>query len=527
MQRHLSTRSSPIINRDHLLSLSSHSSLLASYTVSPPVKPFPSPLTQSRLIALLRRLPDPSVSYQTFLYSLHYVPNFTPSFPVYLTLIHILASSRSYHLVPPVLSLLRRSGLDCKEIVFVSLIRSYGLASRPVDSLRMFLSIPSYKCRPTVRAFNVLLMSLIRNRKLRFAAKLFQISKSKFGIVPNVSTCNILLKALCGIRDLEAALNVLDEMPTMGIAPNLISYTTIISCHCTRGDMSAAHEWFDEIIKQGFVPDPTFYTVLILGYCNNGYLDQAIKIMDEMELNDVEPNEITYSVVIESCCKERKPGEALNLLDEMLDSNYIPNKSLCCKVIDVLCENGKVEEACEMWKRVLMKNVMHDDAISSTLIYWLCKKGAVFKARKLFDGFEVGFRPSLFTYNTLMTSLCENGELHEAARLWDNMIERNCKPNVVTYNVFINGFCKVGKAKEALCLFEEMVEKGFKVSKVTFRVLVNGLFELGNEEIIRVIKCAKLGGNNLLDTEFWEIFVRKFVSVNMNWRENLQTVIEN
>jgi pentatricopeptide repeat protein len=82
---------------------------------------------------------------------------------------------------------------------------------------------------------------------------------------------------------------------------------------------------------------------------------------------------------------------------------------LAAKVADVLCQNGKAEEAYQMWRWIVKKNMPPDNMI--TLIYWLWKSGMVQEARKLFDELEKGFKPSLLTYNSLISWLCENGEL--------------------------------------------------------------------------------------------------------------------
>ncbi|XP_008806365.2 pentatricopeptide repeat-containing protein At5g16420, mitochondrial [Phoenix dactylifera] len=531
-RRHLSTvvdlahLSSPI-DLDHLSSLRSPSDLLASYTVTPPVRPWPSPLTSRRLASLIRRQPSADLAFAAFRHAAMFVPNFSPSYLAYHALMDRLARDRAFHLIPPVLTELRRSGARCGEQAFITLIRAYSLASRPAAALRTFLSIPSFGVRASVRSFNALLNAMIQNRRYRLAAALFRRCRSRFGVIPNVCSCNILLKALCKMGDIDGALQVLDEMPGWGMVPNVITYTTIIAYYCAHGDLPAARALFDTILSRGYSPDATTYTVLIDGYCHHGELSDAVKTMDEMEAAGIPPNDVTYSVVIEACCKEKKSGEALNLLLDMLDGKYMPESSLCCKVIDALCEDGKVEDACEIWRRLLKKNVTPDNSISSTLIYWLCKKGKVWEARKLFDQFERGFIPSLLTYNTLISGMCENGELQEAGRLWDDMVERKCMPNVFTYNVLIKGFCKARKAKEGVMVLDEMFEKGCIPDKFTYSVLVDGLFESGDEEEVgKVLQRAASGRGKFLDVGCWDVFIRKVVSDTDRWREHIHAVLD-
>ncbi|CAL5331865.1 unnamed protein product [Camellia sinensis] len=305
-------------------------------------------------------------------------------------------------------------------------------------------------------------------------------------------------------------------MPSMGMVPNVVTYTTVLGGYASRVDMVSAKKVFDEILDRGWVPDATTYTILMDGFCKQGRLIDAVKVMDDMEENGVEPNDVTYGVMIEAYCKEKKPGEALNLLDDMLKKKYVPSSALCCRVIDALCEEGKVENACDLWKKLLKNNCTPDNAISSTLIHWLCKEGKIWEARKLFGEFERDSIPSVLTYNMLIAGMCERGELHEAGRLWDDMVEKGCVPNAFTYNMLIKGFCKVGNPREGIRVLEEMLEKGCLPNKSTYSILIEGLCDSGMESY--VTKVLSMAASSVeIDTDSWGVFIGK-VARNLDSR---------
>ncbi|KAJ6838196.1 pentatricopeptide repeat-containing protein-like, mitochondrial [Iris pallida] len=520
---HLST---PLMDPAHLSSLPK-STLLSAYSVTPPIHPWPRTLTQKRLSHLLRTQPDPHLSLRVFLHAAHFhSPAFVPSYPTYLSLVHRLVRSRLLSPLPSLLRLLRDSGTPCGEELFIVLIRAYSSSSKPSLSLRTFLSIPSFGVRASVRSFNALLNAMTQNRRYDLVALLFKNCQTRFRILPNVFTCNILLKAMLKLGDLSGALEVLDDMPEWGMAPNVVTYTTFVAFYCARGDMGSAREMADEIRSRGCVPDVTTYTVLVDGYCRAGRMGDAVKVMDDMEADGVAPNDVTYSVAIEALCRAGRSGEALGFLKEMLRGNHVPSSSLCCKVIDVLCEGGKVEDACEIWRRLLKKNVTPDNSVTSTLIYWLCKAGKVWEAKRLFGEFEKGFIPSVLTYNTLISGMCENGELQEAGKLWDDMVEKKCGPNDFTYNVLIKGFCKTGRPEEGVKVLEEMLDKGFAPNKFTIGVLVDGLSECGKEEeVIELLRnlVSRKGGN--LGTESWDVLLRKAIKDTDTWKDTLSMAL--
>ncbi|KAM7277214.1 hypothetical protein ACFE04_019080 [Oxalis oulophora] len=487
------------------------SPLLKFYTTTPPIKPWPTHLFPRRLVSMITCQQNLDLALQIFLYAGKYHPNFSNNYETYHAIIHRLTRARAFDTVESLLAQLRDSKLKCGENIFIDVIRQYGMASLPESSIKTFLRIKKYGVNTSVRSLNTLLNALVQNKRYDLAHAVFKSCKHKFDIVPNVFTCNILIKALCKKNDVEGALKVLDEMPGMGLVPNLVTYTTILGGYAWRRDMESAKRVFSMILDKGWMPDATTYTVLMDGYCKVGKLEEAIKVMDDMEDNLVEANEVTYGVMIEAFCRVKKSGEARDLLDDMLKKKYVPSSSICCKVIDVLCEDDKVEDACELWKRLLRNNVMPDNAISSTLIHWLCKDGKIWEAKKLFGEFEKGSIPSLLTYNTLIAGMCEKGELGEAGQLWDDMVEKGLAPNAFTYNMLITGFCKTGNPKEGIKILEEMVEKKCIPSKSTYSILIEGLYDSGEEsKVHEVLSLAMSSGG--IDGDSWDYLLTRVVN---------------
>ncbi|XP_055962196.1 pentatricopeptide repeat-containing protein At5g16420, mitochondrial [Mercurialis annua] len=482
-----------------------------SYTVTPPIKPWPQRLYPKRLVSMITRQQNLDLALQIFQYAAKFHPNFTHNYDTYESIIHKLSRARAFSPMETLLTDLHKSQIKCGENLFITVIRNYGLASKPELALKTFVRIQEFNVQRSVRSLNTLLNVFVQNKRYELVHGMFKNCTSKYGVLPNVFTCNILIKALCKKNDVEVALKVLDEMPAMGMIPNVVTYTTILSGYVARGDLVNAKKVFDELFDRGWLPDATTYTILMHGYCEQGRLGDAVVLMDDMERNGVEPNDVSYGVMIEALCKEKKIIEARNLLVDMLERKYIPSSALSCKVIDGLCEDGKVDESCELWKQMLKKNCMPDNAITSTLIHWLCKDGKVLEARKLFWEFERGSIPSLLTYNTLIAGMCEKGELSEAGRIWDDMVEKGCKPNAFAYNMLIKGFSNVGNAKEGVRILKEMLDNNCMPNKATYNILIDELRKMGLEgEVGKVVKMAVSGGG--VDRESWDLFLTKVIA---------------
>ncbi|PIN13333.1 hypothetical protein CDL12_14038 [Handroanthus impetiginosus] len=149
--RHISTVSPRIFSsftatdhHQHLSNIKSKSRLLKSYTVTPPIKPWPQKLTPKRLCSIITQQQNLDLALQIFHYAGNYHPNFHHNYDTYNSIIHKLSRRRAFEPITSLLNELRNSQIKCGENLFITLIRNYGLASKPKEAIKIFLQINDF-----------------------------------------------------------------------------------------------------------------------------------------------------------------------------------------------------------------------------------------------------------------------------------------------------------------------------------------------------------------------------------------------
>lgn len=117
-----------------LSTINSKSQLLQSYTVTPPINPWPKDLSHKRLISLISRQHDLKLALQIFHHAGKFHPNFSHNYQTYQFIIQKLSRARAFQDMETLLDELKRVGISCAENLFIVVIRNYGIASKPKKS---------------------------------------------------------------------------------------------------------------------------------------------------------------------------------------------------------------------------------------------------------------------------------------------------------------------------------------------------------------------------------------------------------
>lgn len=414
---------------------------------------------------LLRLVPFSKVSLSLFEFSRQSLN--APLTPTsYSILIHSLSLARQFDAVWKLIVEMSRDSLELPKQAFRLFIRRLVAAGLTRQALRAFDDIPCF-CDGFVsdaedRIF--LIDTLCKYGHVRIAAQFFKGKmKNAGGLFDHdvwVRVYSVLVYGWCKIGRVDMAERLLNEMVENGIEPNVVTYNILLSGICRRAWLS---------------PDYRFEKVL----------RAADKVFDEMRERGIDPDVTSYSIVLHVYSRAHKPVIVMDKLKEMRERGIYPSVATYTSAIKCFVSCSRLREGEELIEEMVMNGV----SPSATTYNCFFKEyrgrkdadAAISLYRRMKGSNEdvgnVMCKPSMQTYNILLSMFAKLDQMRLMEEVWEDMKETGMGPDLDSYTLLIHTLCSKERWKQACKLFVEMIEKGILPQKETFEMLYRGLIQ--------------------------------------------------
>jgi len=316
-------------------------------------------------------------------------------------------------------------------------------------------------------------------------------------IVPDIKAANILMNSFAKLKNVDTARDLLQQMKgcdskdgssylwgdtddenehtKVVLEPNLITYNTLLdACHKAE-DLDAALEVMQELkTTAGLTPDAWSYTSLIAAVARkastaSGMNDPslAFEFLEEMVALNVQPNGMTYSALIDVCGRCKRCDLALQGLRMMLRQKAADQEYL---------RQSRDQEQQQHPKKISYKGKPENYILPN----------------------EVG------AWTAAINALGKEGRLRNAMRLFDAMPNFGVLPNTVTCGCLTDSLVKHGRTADALKVLRYMEDKGIAPSEVMYTSLMSSaghLAELENKNEYLAEFISREGNKPLLRDE--------------------------
>ncbi|KVI06902.1 Pentatricopeptide repeat-containing protein [Cynara cardunculus var. scolymus] len=290
------------------------------------------------------------------------------------------------------------------------------------------------------------------------------------------------------------AMIVFRRMKRLRIPPKLITCNTLLNSlvkHSSSRSILYSREVINDAIRLGVVPNVNMFNIMINGYCLENKFGDARDLMNKMREFNCLPDNVTYNTLLNALCKKGRLKDVRELLLEMKNQGLFPNRNTYNTLVHMYCQRrGSLLEATHIFDLMTQNNFLPDVWTYNTLISGLCNEGKIEEAIRVSNEMEkLKLLPDVITYNTLIDGCFKWKKSSEAIKLLDGMSERGMKRNTVTYNILIKWYCKEGDMGKASETVKHMETNGLFPDSVTYNTLINGYSKAGSlGEALKMMK---------------------------------------
>ncbi|XP_059644645.1 pentatricopeptide repeat-containing protein At2g17525, mitochondrial [Cornus florida] len=366
-------------------------------------------------------------------------------------------------------------GVQGDEFTFGILMKGLCLTNRIGDCFKLLQVMKTRGLRPNTVIYNTLLHALCKNGKVGRARSLMNEM-----VEPNEVTFNVLISAYCREENLIQALVLLEKCFNLGFVPDVVTVTKVVEILCNEGRVTEAVEVLERVESKGGKVDVVAYNTMIKGFCRLGKVKVGHRFLKEMEKKGCLPNVDTYNTLISGFCESQMLDSALDMFNEMkvvgINWNFVTYDML----ISALCSGGRVDDGFRVLELMEESKGGSGGHISpyNSAIYGMYKEGHLIKALEYLSKMGKLF-PRAVDRSLRIVGFCEEGNIRDAKRVYDQMTGEGGIPSALVYVSLIHGFSREGCVREAFELMNEMVSHGYFPVASTFNALIIGLCRKG------------------------------------------------
>ncbi|KAL0388084.1 UNVERIFIED_CONTAM: putative pentatricopeptide repeat-containing protein, mitochondrial [Sesamum radiatum] len=224
-----------------------------------------------------------------------------------------------------------------------------------------------------------------------------------------------------------------------------------------RIDFSCIHEvdgavfLFRQMLRMRPQPSVVQFTKLLNIVVKMKQYPVALHLFDEMCKWGTPINEYTMNIVTNCYCLLNRVDFGFAILGSFFKRGYEPNVTTFNTLIKGLFLDDKVIEAEKLFKKLSTLKLCEPNEVTVlTVINGLCKAGHTLTAYDLLGLFEkTSFKLDVYSYSTVIDSLCKDRMVDDALQLLAKMIDKGISPNIVTYSSLLKGLVSVdGKMRK-------------------------------------------------------------------------------
>ncbi|OAY50229.1 pentatricopeptide repeat-containing protein At4g20740 [Manihot esculenta] len=308
---------------------------------------------------------------------------------------------------------------------------------------------------------------------------------------PDVFAYTAMIKVLVGEGNLDGSLQVWEEMKRDGVNPDVMAYVTLVAGLCKGGRVGKGYELFKEMKEKGILIDRAIYGTLVEAFVENGKVGSACDLLKDLVDSGYRADLRIYNSLIEGLCNVKRVDKAHTLFQVLQQEGLEPDFKTVNPMLVSYAEMKRMDGFCRLLVEMNKLGFSVIDDISKFFSFVVEKKERIMMALEVFEDLKVKGYSSVPVYNILMEALLKIGEVKKALSLFNEMKNLNFEPDSTTYSIAVICFVEDGNIQEACRCHNKIIEMSGVPSVAAYCSLTKGLCNIGeiDEAIMLVRDC--------------------------------------
>ncbi|KAL5208067.1 hypothetical protein ABZP36_032502 [Zizania latifolia] len=342
-------------------------------------------------------------------------------------------------------------------------------------------------CRNAV-SWNTVIAALARSDRAGEALELYG-GMRREGVLPTHFTLASVLSACGAVAALDVGRRCHGMAAKVGLDTNQFVENALLGMYTKCGSVGDAVRLFDAIAR----PNEVSFTAMMGGLAQTGSVDDALRLFARMFRSGVPVDPVSVSSVLGACaqacasdyCIARafRLGQSVHAM--IVTKGFGSDQHVGNSLMDMYAKCMEMDEAVKVFESLPGVSIVSWNII----ITGFGQEGSYVKAMEVLNLMqESGFEPNEVTYSNLLASCIKARDVLSARAMFD----RISRPSVTTWNTLLSGYCQEEQHQDTIELFRRMQHQNVQPDRTTLAVILSSLSRLGILDLGRQVHSASV-----------------------------------
>uniref|UniRef100_A0A0E0JVZ8 Pentacotripeptide-repeat region of PRORP domain-containing protein n=1 Tax=Oryza punctata TaxID=4537 RepID=A0A0E0JVZ8_ORYPU len=309
------------------------------------------------------------------------------------------------------------------------------------------------------------------------------------GLLPTRFTLASVLSACGGLAALGDGRRCHGMAVKVGLDANQFVENALLGMYTKCGSVGDAVRLFDGMAR----PNEVSFTAMMGGLAQTGSVDDALRLFARMCWSGVPVDPVSVSSVLGACAqacasdysiaRAFRLGQAIHAL--VVRKGFGSDQHVGNSLIDMYAKCVEMDEAVKVFESLPSITIVS----WNILITGFGQEGSCAKAVGLLNLMqEAGFEPDEVTYSNLLASCIKARDVCSARAMFDKI----SRPSVTTWNTLLSGYCQEEQHQDTFDLFRRMQHQNVQPDRTTLAVILSSCSKLRILDFGRQVHSASV-----------------------------------